>query len=132
MKVTVSAILTTLVGGNPVLKKYSSRAVKKLLKQNSALNARLPFVINEGQSEEELVELNRRAKKLAIFEMCPELEEIEPEIEIACLRLNNEMKKCDGKLTGAYKLTAKYILDLAVNFLGDDVTKLYFPLPTIK
>ena len=61
---------STLVGGNPVLKKFSARAVKKLLKQNRALNNRLPFVVNEGQSEEELVELvtDRLMHEMGIME----------------------------------------------------------------
>lgn len=131
MKTTISVILTTLVGGMPVSKDYSKRTLNKLLVKNRELNSNLPFVSEAYETEEELVEANRLAKKQAILESCPRLKEIEYDIDYASARLSDELKISDGKISEDYKLVAKYILALAESKVGTDTLKLYFKTPDI-
>ena len=115
MKVSVNAILTTLVGGNPVTVDGSDKAIQKLFEENKRLNANLPVVVDKTKSREELFEENIRAKSERIYQMLPALQEMEEELNVARASLTRILQKRGmGK---AYFRTCQMILDDAEELL---------------
>lgn len=96
MKVSVNAILTTLVGGCPVTTNTSKKATEKLFEENRALNINLPCFEAKGMTREELQRQNLRVKSDKIYQMVPALEEMREEIDVARASLLRILEKGNG------------------------------------
>ena len=96
MKVSVNAILTTLVGGCPVTTDPSVKATEKLYEENRVLNANLPYFEAKGMTREELLRENLRVKSDRIYKMLPVLEEMKEEIDVARASLTRILEKGKG------------------------------------
>lgn len=108
MKVSVNAILTTLVGGNPVTTDGSEKAVEKLFEENKRLNANLPVLVDKTKTREELIEANIKLKSERIYEMLPALKEMEEELAVARQSLSRIMEK--RGMNKAYFRTCEMII----------------------
>ena len=96
MKVSVNAILTTLVGGCPVTTDASKKATDKLFEENRVLNANLPYFEAKGMTREELYQENVRRKSERIYAMLPALREMQEEIAVAKESLSRILEKGNG------------------------------------
>ena len=115
MKVSVNAILTTLVGGCPVTTDSSEKALEKLWEENRRLNANLPVLVNDTLKREELISENVRVKSERIYEMLPVLQEMKEEIDVAKVSLSRILqRKGMGK---AYYRTCQMLIDDAEELL---------------
>ena len=108
MKVSVNAILTTLVGGCPVTTDASDKAVEKLLNENRALNMNLPYAEITGASKEEIYKENLRIKREKLYTLVPQFKEMEDEINVAGVSLANMLKK--GEMSKRYLNTCEILI----------------------
>lgn len=123
MKVSVNAILTTIMGGNPVTTDTSKKAMEKLLDENTSLNYNLPQVVAKDYSKEQLIEMNVRAKTEKIYELLPELEkQMGEELVVAKASLEKELGKGQG-MNKQYIRICEMIIADAENALGLDNKK---------
>lgn len=126
MKTTIEAILTTMVGGRPVTREASARAIEKLKIKNRELNANLPLVEGKDSTREELREMNRRAKSDKLIQMVPALAGLDLEIGYATKKLQALLDENDGQITETYLRTCGFVLDMAEEKLGKKVITLNF------
>lgn len=97
MKVSVNAILTTIMGGNPVTTDTSKKAMEKLLDENTALNYNLPQVVAKEYSKSELIKMNVEAKTSKLYELLPQLkDQMGEELAVAKVALEEALNKGQG------------------------------------
>jgi len=126
MKIRVNAILTTLVGGQPVTTDSSEAAMSKLLDENMLLNANLPQATGKNLSKKELYDKNVQVKSDRIYELLPKLrEEMGEEIEVAKASLNRIMAKGKG-ITKEYLRVCEILIGDAESILLDPKSKSRF------
>lgn len=118
MKVSVNAILTTIMGGNPVTTDTSQKSMEKLLNENTSLNYNLPQVVAKDCSREELIAMNVRAKTEKIYELLPALEsQMGEELAVAKASLEKELGKGQG-MNKQYIRICEMIIADAESVLG--------------
>lgn len=118
MKVSVNAILTTIMGGNPVTTDTSQKSMEKLLDENTALNYNLPQVVAKGYSKEELIAMNVREKTGKLYDLLPELQsQMGEELAVAKASLEKELSKGQG-MSRQYVRICEMIIADAENVLG--------------